>query len=499
MAQVLPFRAGYMTKRICFKKIALWLMFVSGIILASGACWIVSKFGKVTAEQLLFHFYMPLEADLKMNVSFARGTLVPAVLSCLFFVFLLKFRFKSAFGQKTGLFFNRHFSTVCFFCFLGGVLFFVWKLNFVSLLSYYSGNVRYSSFYEENYVNPEKVSVVFPEKKKNLVLIFLESMETSYINGFDKNLLPYLSKAASENLNFSDTEEIGGAFPVEGTQWTIAGLVAQTCGLPLRMPIRANKYEQYAVFLPKAKCLPEFLKENGYILSFMQGSNISFAGMDVFLREHGPVPVKDFSYFKENGYVQEDYKVYWGIEDKKLYRFAKKELLDLSRKGHPFAFIMMTIDSHKGDGYFEKTVCPRLFDKEYENVMSCADMQAAGFLNWLSEQPFYKDTVVVIVGDHLGMNPFLEKVKNRRQMNIFINSEKTSREKNRKFTSFDLYPTILEGMGVQIEGGRLALGTSLFSGKKTFLEKGMDLEEANREIMKRSKIYDELFYGRKID
>ena len=38
-----------------------------------------------------------------------------------------------------------------------------------------------------------------------------------------------------------------------------------------------------------------------------------------------------------------------------------------------------------------------------------------------------------------------------------------------------MFPTILESMGVKIDGGRLGLGTSLFSNEKTLVERdGLD-------------------------
>lgn len=59
----------------------------------------------------------------------------------------------------------------------------------------------------------------------------------------------------------------------------------------------------------------------------------------------------------------------------------------------------------------------------------------------------------------------------------------------------DLYPTTLAALGVQIEGNRLGLGTNLYSGDKTLVEK-YGLDYLNVELLKDSKLYrKKLLYG----
>ena len=55
-----------------------------------------------------------------------------------------------------------------------------------------------SKFIEDEYVDPTDVEVVFPEQKRNLIYIFLESMETTYSDvddggAFDENVIPELT------------------------------------------------------------------------------------------------------------------------------------------------------------------------------------------------------------------------------------------------------------------------------------------------------------------
>lgn len=52
-----------------------------------------------------------------------------------------------------------------------------------------------------------------------------------------------------------------------------------------------------------------------------------------------------------------------------------------------------------------------------------------------------------------------------------------------------MFPTLLEAMGVQVEGHRLGFGTSLFSDEKTLLER-FPLDYINEKTMENTIQYD---------
>ena len=68
-------------------------------------------------------------------------------------------------------------------------------------------------------------------------------------------------------------------------------------------------------------------------------------------------------------------------------------------------------------------------------------------------------------------------------------------EKNRIFTTLDMFPTTLAAMGVTFEGERLGLGTNLFSGVPTLAEE-MGLETLTEQVSRHSNYYNYHFlYG----
>lgn len=109
------------------------------------------------------------------------------------------------------------------------------------------------------------------------------------------------------------------------------------------------------------------------------------------------------------------------------------------------------------------------------NVLACSDRLLMEFIEWCKQQDFYEDTVIVISGDHPRMDTiFVDGVDyvDRTVYNCFVNTDKTVAlsQKNREFTTMDMFPTVLSAMGFEIEGDRLGLGTDLFSSRQTLAE-----------------------------
>ena len=160
---------------------------------------------------------------------------------------------------------------------------------------------------------------------------------------------------------------------------------------------------------------------------------------------------------------------------------------------------MLTADTHFVDGYQDET-CDVNFESKYANSFDCSSKMIYEFIKWIKKQDFYKNTTIVIVGDHLTMQEdFYSEIDDDYQRgvyNVFINSKNKNTDylKNREFTTMDMYPTTLAALGCEIEGDRLALGTNLFSGKKTLAEQ-LGKDELNNELQMSSFFYDETILG----
>ena len=345
----------------------------------------------------------------------------------------------------------------------------------------------------------------------------MESMESSFAdkeNGglMERNLIPHLTTLASEHLNFSHTTKVGGGIDLSGTGWTIAGMTAKLAGLPFNLGGLEN--QETSTFLPGAVTLTDILAYAGYRQLFIFGSDKRFAGRDALLETHGNVEIHDIAWYKAHGLLPEDYLVFWGFEDEKLFRFARSELQQLGNGEEPFLFGLLTVDTHMPDGY-QCALCPDTEDMPLKNAILCSDAQVFDFIDWCKTQAWYEDTVFVILGDHLFMatsdtNPFesdeyitshrlkdeLEGMGNnpRRWIDIFINAVPEAAVQtytDRAFSAFDLFPTILAALGCTIPGDRLGFGVNLFSGEQTLCERYPE-EYINAELMTRNKQYEAL-------
>ena len=362
-----------------------------------------------------------------------------------------------------------------------------------------------STFFQENYTAPEDAVITFPHEKRNLIYIFLESMEVSFFSeeqggALPYNVIPELYDLAEENVNFSHNDGIGGFPGTSGTGWTSAAMVAQTAGIPLITPVGAggNEYGSDGVFLPGVTSITNVLKENGYTQALMFGSDASFGGRKAYFQSHGMDQIFDNRTAVSDGIIPEGYHAWWGMEDKYLFEYARQVLLELDRQETPFSFTMLTADTHHVDGYICE-LCENTYEEQYENVYQCSSRQVAEFVSWIQQQEFFRNTTIVIVGDHTSMDgAYVSRNMDadyiRRTYNCFINSAaEADNEKNRVFTAMDLFPTTLAALGCTIEGERLGLGTNLFSKQPTIAEQ-LGLDEFNQETARFSSFYFEQFH-----
>ena len=322
-----------------------------------------------------------------------------------------------------------------------------------------------SELYRQHYANPDSVQIHTPEHPKNLLVIFLESMETNFAR--------YTPEIDSL---FQESGLAPGGLNVSGTSWTIAGITGKLCGIPLNMPTGIDEYHgKLPTYLPHASCIMNVLANQGYQQVYIQGSSGDFTQKRDFWRAHGDVAIHDIEYFKESGKIPQDYKMFWGFEDRKLYAFAKEELDSLASHDKPFAFYMLTVDTHQ-PGFVDDSCQVQFADTQgtLPQSLRCASFQLAKFLEWARSQPWFANTVISVMGDH-AMPPLSSKAnippdETLYWTNIILNSALPTPEKERQYSSLDMFPTLLEAMGYTIEGRSMGLGRSLYSDEPTLLE-----------------------------
>lgn len=496
-----------------FYCILMIIISVLGFILYNLGNWVLDTWGLLSIDEIIFHLKVPLDGTNSDVVLDGINACVPLAVLVLFLSIFLIIGLRNKHGKCM----IALFLVAVIACGSAGRAAYE-VYDELDVKEYLVSQKEESHFIEQNYVDPRTTKITFPDKKRNLIYIYLESMESTFASkgdggGLDFNCIPELTTLAEENTNFSNSDKLGGGYPAYGGTWTMAGIFSQTSGIPIKNSeqtddVNATLAEQSS-FSSQARNLEDILADEGYNQCFMIGSDATFGGRRAYFESHGKgkTEICDYNRAKENGQIPEDYYVWWGYEDQKLFANAQEKLTELSSKDDPFNFTMLTVDTHFEDGYVCEQCQNEFGDNQYANVMACSSRQVDAFVKWIQQQPFYENTTIVISGDHLTMDSdFCNDVSEdyeRSVYNVFINLPEgldTSFEKthNREFATLDMFPTTLAAMGVTIEGDRLALGVNLFSDEQTLTEqygrKGLD-----KELMKKSKFYDMLINDVDID
>ena len=365
---------------------------------------------------------------------------------------------------------------------------------------YLKNSGQTSTWIEDNYVDPSGVEITFPRKKRNLIFLYLESMEVSYSDTasggiFEENYIPNLTRMAEDALDFGSKKEgrLNGAASWKYTTWTMGGMFAATSGLPLKIPIESKGFDTNYMstqdaFFPDITTLGDILQKEGYENDLLIGSDATFGGRRLYFSTHGDYAFYDYNHYAKSGDLPHGYKVFWGFEDEKLFEFAKKRLQELSAGDRPFNLTMLTVDTHYPDGYTCR-LCDDAYDSSYANAIACSDRQTTAFLDWCTEQDWYEDTTIVVTGDHPTMASFCKGADPeyvRKVYTAYLNPAKEPlREDWREYATVDHFPTTLSAMGCTIEGGRLGLGTDLFSAEDTLTE-SVGLKAIDEELSKTS-------------
>ena len=339
-------------------------------------------------------------------------------------------------------------------------------------------------FVESYYIDPSTVDLVFPEKKRNLIFIYLESMEMTFADkgiggAFDENVIRNLTLLSQENENFSGTYGPGsmldGGYSYNGGTWTMGAIFSSTAGIPLQTgAIDRNEMNTQESFYPSITTLGDILEQQDYRQIFLIGSSAVFGGRKLYFQNHGNFEFRDLIWAKQSGHLPGGYYVWWGYEDRKLFEYAKETLTELGEGDQPFNLTMLTVDTHMVGGYTCE-LCGDEFENSYSNVYACSDKQVTEFVNWIKEQDFYENTTVILMGDHPTMDGMycrnIDPTYVRRVYTCVLNAPVTPvRDTYRSYSTLDMLPTTLTAMGVEIPGGRLGLGTSLYTNQRTLTE-----------------------------
>lgn len=294
--------------------------------------------------------------------------------------------------------------------------------------------------------------------RKNLVFIYAESLERTY---FDETLfpglMPRLRALESESLSFT------GVVQAPGTGWTIAGMVASQCGIPLFTPSHGNSMSGLDSFLPAATCLGDLLKDDGYHLSYLGGAHLRFAGKGKFYQTHRFDEIAGLDELRSR---QRDpaYVSAWGLYNDELLDLAYERYAALSRERERFGLFLLTLDTHHPDGHLSASCSGMRYgdgSNPMLNAVHCSDHLIAKLVDRIRHSEWGKRTLIVIASDHLAMrNTAYDLLERGTRRNLFmvVDPAVAGRKVPTNGSLLDVAPTVMEHLG---HDAQLGLGNSL--------------------------------------
>ena len=454
--------------------------------------WLDRYFGEVDIEQFLFFLLLGFDGlidtdDYIINKFIELCILLPFLL--LLITKILEKIFKKIPSSKN---FKRFINFIPNLILIFSVVILSTKLSFFSWTKSLKSN---EDFIAKKYIKPD--NIITNPKKDNLILIYVESFEKAFsdVEVFNENLIQDIDESSLNGKSIEYFNEL------KYTNWTIASIVASQCGIPLK-PIsifdtkNKGKHQRHIfglkTFLPKAVCLGDILKRNGYNNIFINGVDLNFVGTGLFFNNHGYDELYDKNEFKKKSLNFDPGS--WGgaPHDSFLFDFAKKRILDFKDNQKPFNLTLLTTDTHAPNGFLDKKC--KINGSQFNDVVKCTSYNLKNFVKFINDELPY-NTKIIIIGDHLFPEPnkigITESVKERSIYNMFISNDRFIFKRNR-INHYDLFPTILNFINFEFENNKLGLG---FSALKEFKIKEYEnhIEYLNKNIQNRSKTYENFY------
>ncbi len=363
-------------------------------------------------------------------------------------------------GHKTKRITNR---TIALTILALSIIFNPFYKDIYGLLSDRSNNyqVDKNSFYEQD--------IIFSDTRKNIVFIYLEQIERTYLNeDLFPNLLPNLKTLEKQSISFTNIDS------PRATNWTIAGMVATQCGVPLLTPIASeNSMSGMDKFLPLANCMGDILNEESYTLHYIGGSDLDFAGKGNFYKTHNFDSVEGW-YELENKIKDTNYRSPWGVYDDELLDIVYDRIEILSKANENYGLFALTLDTHHPNGYISASCENKIYGDGTNSILNsihCVDELIGKFMEKFLNSEIYNNTTLVLLSDHLALkNTASEVLKNANRSNLFMIFDKDAKPQliSDIGNTFDIGPTVMSFLGANTNG--LGLGRNLITNESLSLD-----------------------------
>ncbi|MGN0902696.1 MAG: LTA synthase family protein, partial [Succinivibrio sp.] len=286
-------------------------------------------------------------------------------------------------------------------------------------------------------INQEITPAIIPEKKRNVVVILMESFGARYVESLGGDpIAPNLEKLKNEGWWFERMYATGHR-SVRGIEAVTASYVPG----PLPSQVKLNHKNPFTT-------ISEIYQQLGYDTSFIYGGESHFDNMRSYFFNNGVNKIIEQKNYKNPKFVAS-----WGVSDEDLFEKANAYFKEQNSSGTPFCSVVFTSSFHDPfdipDGKVNidgvKTADPkRLTAAKY------ADYALGKFFEMAKNEEYYSNTVFLIIADHdsrvKGIDAF--PLTNFSIPALIISPDLKPKKDNRVVSQIDMLPTLLSVTGV---------------------------------------------------
>jgi phosphoglycerol transferase MdoB-like AlkP superfamily enzyme len=302
-----------------------------------------------------------------------------------------------------------------------------------------------------DYKNPLIPEQKINTKSKNIIWIFVESLEKDYQ---DEAILNHLQKSTAFMSDLDVSPLIN--------KFTIGGVLSAKCGAPLFLKSFFHQNSMSKSAFSNATCFDDVLRLKGYDSYFLVGHEAEFSGLEDYYLRHANVHVLDKKYFvKANIKKNSTFDTY---PDEVLFMKALQILKSQELK-KPYVFNLLTLDNHAPNGY-PSDYCKKNYGEYIADIIKCNSDLLARFVDDLKTNGVLDDTVLVIMGDHPFMGDFPELPDDRKIFAKIYSPITSKKIVNSHPSPFDFFPAVLSAAGIETNSDQYGFGYSFYDVKK---------------------------------
>jgi phosphoglycerol transferase MdoB-like AlkP superfamily enzyme len=307
-----------------------------------------------------------------------------------------------------------------------------------------------NSFKKENFVSQAVIDSLIvpvkqyknnPQTKPNIVIFILESNGKEYFGSFNKEMnienykgyTPFVDSLAQHSLIFTNAYS-NGYKSIHAVSSILAGIPS------FKTAFTSSPYPKQ-----KTESVVSALESEGYNTSFFHGAPNGSMGFMGYVNILGV----DQYYGKTEYNNDADFDGVWGIWDEPFFQYFNTVI---SRKKQPLMATLFSLSSH--EPYIVPDKYKNTFPEGDVNIHKCigyTDFALKQFFAKAKHEPWFKNTIFVLVGDH-GNTTFYDEYHkemntNSVMMMIYSPDGKYKGVNDDYAQQIDLYPTILDMTG----------------------------------------------------